>query len=59
MKLFVAVNGKNKEDCLKKLKKALEEPMVLEENNGYIENLLDFQWSEEEGAIMLADLFSK
>jgi hypothetical protein len=54
MKLFIAITGNDREDCLKRLQKALDNDAEFTENNCYIEHItngqvdyiLDFQFED-------------
>jgi len=72
MKLYLAISGDDKQDVLRRLRLALENPKEFEEDNcsteeydeskrpdepGRVIYQLDYDWDEGEGSAYLADLY--
>lgn len=59
MKLYIAVSGKDEEDVLNQLRKAVDNPAEFTENDAYVEHsdgyTVNFQWVNEDGPAMLVD----
>jgi len=66
MKLFVAITGDSKQDCIDRLTNAVLNDAEFSEDNGFVEHntggkydySIDFAFDESEGLAFLADLHS-